>query len=441
MSAPRSPADGTPGPASRALAARAAERIPGGVNSPVRAFRSVGEPPLFLEAAEGPYVRTADGAWLVDYIGSWGPAILGHAHPKVVEAVCAAAGSGLSFGASTAAEVDLAERLCRLHPALEDGMVRLVNSGTEATMSAIRLARGATGRSKIVKMDGGYHGHADALLAAAGSGAATLGIPGSAGVPAGAVADTVVVPYNDLAAVAAAFEAHGDDLAAVIVEPVAGNMGCIPPVPGYLEGLRALCDDHGALLVFDEVMTGFRLALGGASERFGVRPDLVCLGKIAGGGMPLGAYGGRREILAKLAPEGPVYQAGTLSGNPLAVAAGRATLEILEADPPYARLRETTAALVAGIEAAAREAGVPVTVQACESMWTVFFTDRPVRDYAGAKATDTAAFARFHAGMLARGVLLPPSAFEACFVSAAHDEATIAHTLEAARAVFADLSA
>lgn len=440
MSADPSVTRGTPGPRSNALAERAAKVIPGGVNSPVRAFRSVGEPPLFVAAGRGAYLETADGAEVVDYIGSWGPAILGHAHPNVVDAVARAAARGLSFGASTAAEVAFAERLCRLHPALEGGMVRLVNSGTEATMSALRLARGATGRNKIVKMDGGYHGHADALLAAAGSGAATLGLPGSAGVPEGAVADTVVVPYNDAAALEDVFERFGDEIAAIIVEPVAGNMGCIPPEPGYLEGMRSLCDRNGAVLVFDEVMTGFRLALGGAAERFGVRPDLVCLGKIAGGGMPLGAYGGRRDLMAHLAPEGPVYQAGTLSGNPLAVAAGDTTLEILAADPPYEALRRTTERLAEGIETAAREAGIAVRVQRCESMWTVFFTDRPVRNYADAKATDTDAFARFHRAMLARGVLLPPSAFEACFVSVAHGDTEVERTLEAARGAFTEMT-
>ncbi len=433
--------DATPGPNSRDLAARAAAVLPGGVNSPVRAFRAVDEPPLFVERAAGPHLVTADGARVIDYIGSWGPAILGHAPQPVIHAVRRAAEGGLSFGVSTAAEVAFAERLCALHPALEGGLVRLVNSGTEATMSAIRLARGATGRTKIVKMDGGYHGHADALLAAAGSGAATLGIPGSAGVPPGAVADTVVIPYNDLDAARAAFERHAGDVAAVLVEPVAGNMGCIPPEPGYLPGLRELCTQFGALLVFDEVMTGFRLALGGAAERFGVRPDLVCLGKIAGGGMPLGAYGGRRDVMERLAPAGPVYQAGTLSGNPIAVAAGLATLEALCDAPPYDRLRAATERLADGITQAARAAGVPVVVQRCESMWTAFFTDRPVRNYDDAKATDTRAFARFHAAMLRRGVLLPPSAFEACFVSAAHDDDVLDRTLEAAAEALRDLAA
>ncbi len=365
--------DGRAGERSRELFAAAQRVIPGGVNSPVRAFSSVGGEPPFIKAARGPYIYTEDGAELVDYVGSWGPALLGHGREEVVEAVVRAARDGLSFGACTAAETAFAERLCAIVPALRGGMVRLVSSGTEATMSALRLARGYTGRSKIIKAEGGYHGHADMLLVAAGSGAATLGIPGSEGVPAAAVVDTLTVPYNDLEAVKRSFAANPGEIAAIIVEPVAGNMGCVPPVAGYLEGLRELCSAEGAVLIFDEVMTGFRVALGGAQERFGVTPDMTCLGKIIGGGLPVGAYGGRREIMEKIAPLGPVYQAGTLSGNPLGVAAGLATLEILTRENPYPALEETTQALVAALAERAAKHGVELSSNRVGAMFCGFF--------------------------------------------------------------------
>ncbi|MDC0669890.1 glutamate-1-semialdehyde 2,1-aminomutase [Nannocystis radixulma] len=431
------PGDGRAGARSRELFNAAQFVIPGGVNSPVRAFKAVGGDPPFIRAARGPYLLTEDGATLVDYVGTWGPAILGHAHPEVVDAVCRAARDGLSFGACTAGEVEFAELLARLVPALHGGMVRLVSSGTEATMSALRLARGFTGRSKIVKIDGGYHGHADFLLVAAGSGAATLGIPGSEGVPAATVADTLTVPFNSVEAVEQVLEQHRGHVAAIIVEPVPGNMGCVPPRPGYLQALRDLCTREGVVLVFDEVMTGFRVALGGASQRYGVTPDLVCLGKIVGGGMPVGAYGGRRDIMQHVAPLGPVYQAGTLSGNPVAVAAGLATLQILARDDIYPALEETSATLAAGLSARAAKAGVPVVMNRVGAMFTGFFRSGEVHDYDDAKASDLAAFGEFHREMLTCGVYLAPSQFEASFVSAAHDAAAVEHTLAAAEAAFA----
>jgi glutamate-1-semialdehyde 2,1-aminomutase len=431
--------DGRAGPRSKALFAAAQARIPGGVNSPVRAFASVGGEPPFIRKATGCHVVTEDGAALIDYVGSWGPALLGHAHPEVVEAVIKAARDGLSFGAATAGEVEFAERICELVPSMREGMVRLVSSGTEATMSALRLARGYTGRSKIIKFDGGYHGHADMLLVAAGSGAATLNIPGSAGVPDEAVRDTLLAPYNDADAVAALFAAHPGQIAAIIVEPIAGNMGCVPPRPGYLERLRALCSEAGAVLIFDEVMTGFRVAPGGAQERYGVTPDLTCLGKIVGGGMPVGAYGGRREIMQKVAPLGPVYQAGTLSGNPLSVAAGLKTLEIIQRDKPHAALEASTAKLVAGLDERAQAAGVAWTSTHVGPMFGFFFQPEPVHDYAEAKRSDLARFARFHREMLARGVYLAPSQFEAAFMSTAHDDAAIEQTLAAAAEAFAQV--
>ena len=426
------PADGRAGARSRELFAAAQAVIPGGVNSPVRAFKSVGGDPPFIRAARGAHLLTEDGATLIDYVGTWGPAILGHAHPAVVEAVARAARDGLSFGACSAGEVEFAELLCSIVPALRGGMVRLVSSGTEATMSALRLARGFTGRSKIVKADGGYHGHADMLLVAAGSGAATLGIPGSGGVPEATVHDTLTVPYNDADVFEQVLLANPGQVAAIIIEPVAGNMGCVPPRPGYLERLSALCRVHGALLIFDEVMTGFRVALGGAHARYGIEPDLVCLGKIVGGGMPCGAYGGRREILQQIAPLGPVYQAGTLSGNPLAVAAGLATLEILQREDPYPALEATSAAIADGIAALAARHGVPMVGNRVGSMFTGFFRGGEVHDYSAAKGSDLAAFGRFHREMLARGVYLAPSQFEAAFVSAAHDRPVVEHTLGAA---------
>jgi glutamate-1-semialdehyde 2,1-aminomutase len=426
------PGDGRAGERSRALFAAAQAVIPGGVNSPVRAFRSVGGDPPFIRAARGAHLLTEDGAVLIDYVGTWGPAILGHAHPAVIEAVARAARDGLSFGACSAAEVEFAELLCQIVPALRGGMVRLVSSGTEATMSALRLARGFTGRAKIVKIDGGYHGHADMLLVAAGSGAATLGIPGSAGVPAATVADTLTVPFNSADAIERVFAEHPQQVAAVVVEPVAGNMGCVPPRPGYLEKLRALCSAEGAVLIFDEVMTGFRVALGGAGARYGVVPDLVCLGKIVGGGMPVGAYGGRREILQCVAPLGPVYQAGTLSGNPVAVAAGLATLHTLVREDPYPALEARSHRLVEGIARHAARHGVPLTGNRVGAMFTGFFRAGAVDDYDDAKGSDTAAFARFHGEMLARGVYLAPSQFEAGFLSTAHDDDVLDRTLAAA---------
>jgi glutamate-1-semialdehyde 2,1-aminomutase len=412
------------------LFARAQRLIPGGVNSPVRAFRAVGGEPLFIAAASGARLRDADGHEYIDYVGSWGPMILGHAHPAVVEAVAAAARRGTSYGAPCEAEVELAERVVRRMPAIEK--VRFVSSGTEATMSALRLARGFTGRRKILKFEGCYHGHADALLVAAGSGVATLGIPGSPGVPEGTVADTLVAPFNDLSAVEAAVAAHGRDLAAIIVEPVVGNMGVVAPREGYLRGLREIASRAGALLVFDEVITGFRVAPGGAQQLYAVTPDLTCLGKIIGGGLPVGAYGGRADIMSQVAPEGPVYQAGTLSGNPLAMAAGAATLDALEAPGVYSRLDTLAARLQDGLVHAARQAGVTVTVNRVGSLLTPFFCDGPVTDWASAKRSDTARFGRFFHGMLDRGMYLPPAQFEALFVSLAHTEADVDGTITAA---------
>lgn len=422
---------------SRALFARAQAAIPGGVNSPVRAFRAVGGEPLFIASANGAYIRDVDGNDYVDYVGSWGPMILGHAHPRVVAAITEAVARGTSYGAPTETEVRFAETIRAALPSIE--LLRCVSSGTEATMSAIRLARGFTGRDKIVKIDGGYHGHADFLLVEAGSGAATLGIPGSAGVPAAAAQDTLTVPWNDLAAFEAVLSAHPNQIAAVIVEPVCGNMGCVPPFPGYLDGLRTLTKDTGTLLIFDEVMTGFRVAWGGAQLLYGITPDLTCLGKIVGGGLPAAAFGGRADVMRRLAPLGPVYQAGTLSGNPVALAAGLATLELLAAPGSYERLESSSARLTAGIAAAARAAGVPLTTNRVGSMFTGFFTPTPVTDYAGAKRSSTEQYGRFFRGMLARGIALAPSQFEAAFVSLAHTEADIDRTIAAASAVFQDL--
>ncbi|HET6585434.1 MAG TPA: glutamate-1-semialdehyde 2,1-aminomutase [Nannocystaceae bacterium] len=432
--------DGRAGVRSRALMQSAQTRIPGGVNSPVRAFAAVGGAPPFVQRALGPHVWTEDGVRLIDYIGSWGPMILGHAHPEVIEAVVAAAKDGLSFGAQTAREGELAELVCTMVPSLRDGMVRLCNSGTEATMSALRVARGFTGRDKIVKTDGAYHGHADILLVAAGSGAATLGIPGSAGVPDGVVADTLLVPWNDIDAIEALVRERGDEIAAIIVEPVVGNMGCVPPRPGYLQRLREITAQAGIVLVFDEVMTGFRLARGGAQELYGVVPDMTTLGKIVGGGMPIGVYGGRAEIMARVAPLGPVYQAGTLSGNPVAVAAGLATLRVLERDPPWTTLERRASALHEGLVASARRHGLAWTLQRVGSMFTGFFQAGEVWSYDDAKKSDTKAFAAWHAEMLARGIYLPPSQYEAAFLSIAHDDAVIEQTLAAADAAFAAIA-
>lgn len=430
------PTDGRAGERSQALMEAAAKVIPGGVNSPVRAFGSVGGHPPFIRKAKGAHVVTEDGVALIDYVGSWGPALLGHAHPEVLDAVSKATRDGLSFGAATAAEVEFAELVCSMVPSMNGGMVRMVNSGTEATMSALRVARGFTGRDKIIKMDGAYHGHADVLLVAAGSGAATLGIPGSAGVPPSVVSQTLIVPHNDLDALTELVERQGDEIAAIIMEPVTGNMGCIAPNPGYLEGVRELTAKHGIVLIFDEVMTGFRVAKGGAQERYGITPDLACLGKIVGGGMPMAAYGGRRDIMEKIAPLGPVYQAGTLSGNPLSVAAGLATLSIIERDNPYPALEASTTRLVEGLAQAASDAGVAYTSNQVGSMFTGYFRTGKVVDYATAKASNLKRFARFHQSMLERGVYLAPSQFEAGFVSTAHDDAVIDETLRAARGAF-----
>jgi len=420
---------------SEELFERARRVIPGGVNSPVRAFKAVGGSPRFIVWGEGCRVFDADGRAYVDYLGSWGPLILGHACPDVVEAVREAALRGTSYGAPCPGEVELAERVTRLVPSMEK--VRFVSSGTEATMSALRLARGFTGRSKILKFEGCYHGHADGLLVAAGSGVATLGIPGSPGVTAGTVADTLVVPYNDVRALEAAVTAHGSDLAAVIVEPVVGNMGCVLPAPGYLESLREITRRAGALLVFDEVITGFRLGLGGAQAAYGITPDLTCLGKIIGGGLPVGAYGGRADVMDRVAPDGPVYQAGTLSGNPLAMEAGCAALDALKRPGNYERLAALTTRLTDGLAGAADAAGAVVTINRVASMFTVFFCRGPVSDYASAKASDTARYARFFHAMLDRGVYLPPAQFEAAFVSLAHTEADVDATVAAAREAFA----
>ena len=416
-------------PNSSALFDRAAAVIPGGVNSPVRAFRAVGGQPVFIARAEGAFLFDADGNRYVDYVGSWGPMILGHAHPAVVEAVRDAATRGTSYGAPTELEVRYAEALRELYPSME--MVRAVSSGTEATMSALRAARGFTGRDLIVKFEGCYHGHADDLLVKAGSGAATFGVPDSAGVPAAAAANTITLPYNGLSAVRETFASRGEQIAAVIVEPVVGNMGVVPPEPWFLGAIIAQCEDHGAVSIFDEVMTGCRVARGGMQERAGLTPDMTCLGKVVGGGMPLAAYGGRRAIMEKVAPLGPVYQAGTLSGNPVAVSAALATIERLD-NALYARLEALGARLEAGLSRAIASRGVPACVQRVGSMITLFFTKGPVRSWSDAKTCDTKAFARWHAGMLARGVYWPPAQFEAAFVSAAHSEETIDATIAAA---------
>jgi len=410
---------------------KAASRvIPGGVNSPVRAFRGVGGEPFFVASAEGARLTDVDGRSYLDFVGSWGPLILGHAARPVVEAVTAAVSRGTSYGAPTPGEVDLAEMITAAYPSME--MVRLVSSGTEATMSAIRVARGATGRDVLLKFDGCYHGHADSLQVKAGSGGATFGIPDSAGVPESLARLTVTASFNDIAGVRAIFEARGREIAAVIVEPVAGNMGVVPPAPGFLEALRDLCTRHGAVLIFDEVITGFRLAFGGAQMKYGIRPDLTCLGKIIGGGLPVGAYGGSRDLMSRVSPLGPVYQAGTLSGNPLAVAAGLATLRALREGDVYRRLDSLGAELERGLVAAAGKAGVPFTVNRVGSMLTGFFTDKPVTDYATAKRSDAARYGRFFHAMLARGVFLAPSQFEAAFVSLAHRDADIVAAAEAA---------
>ncbi len=412
--------------------------IPGGVNSPARAFGAVGGTPLFIDRAEGPYLYDLDGNRYLDFIGSWGPMILGHAHPAVVEAATAALRRGSSYGAPCLAETELAELVIEAVPSVE--MVRFVSSGTEAAMSAIRLARGFTGRDLIVKFAGCYHGHVDALLVSAGSSALTHGVPNSPGVPRGCTNDTLVLRFNDPAGLAELFAAKGDQIAAVVLEPVVGNMGLVPPTPEFRAELRRLTDRYGALLVYDEVMTGFRLAYGGAQELLGDRPDLTCFGKIIGGGYPVGAYGGRRDVMQKVMPAGPVFQAGTLSGNPVAMAAGVATLRQLKTDPPYERLERLGARLEEGLRAAASRAGIPHQINRVGSMWTLFFTDKPVTDFDSAKTSDTKRFARFFWEMMDRGVYLPCSQFEAAFISAAMTEEQIDQTIAAAREAFHALS-
>jgi len=417
------------------LFARAQRTIPAGVNSPVRAFKAVGGAPRFFVRGAGSRVFDADGRSYIDYVGSWGPLVLGHAHPEVVAAVCDAAGRGLSFGAPTEGETELAELLCRLVPSMD--LVRLVSSGTEATMSALRLARGYTGRSAIVKFEGCYHGHADSLLVKAGSGALTLGQPSSAGVPPETTAHTLVLSYNDCDELAATFKAKGDAIAAVIVEPVAGNMNLVRPSPEFLQLARELCTRHGAVLIFDEVMTGFRVGLTCAQGLYGIRPDLTTLGKVIGGGMPVGAFGGRRDIMEKIAPLGPVYQAGTLSGNPVAVAAGLATLKLIQAPQFYERLSAATHALTEGLARAASEHGVTFSAQSVGSMFGLYFRAQPPASYAEVMQCDKEAFNEFFHAMLERGVYLAPSAYEAGFVSSAHTDADIAATIAAAGEAFA----
>jgi glutamate-1-semialdehyde 2,1-aminomutase len=425
-------------PASQSLYDRACQLFPGGVNSPVRAFKAVGGTPVFLHSGSGAHVQDVDGNRYLDFVGSWGPLIFGHADPDIVAAIVAAASSGTSFGASTPREIDLAERIRLSMPSLE--RLRFVSSGTEAVMSALRVARGFTGRPKIVKIDGGYHGHADTLLAAAGSGALTLGIPGSAGVTAATVADTIVVPFNDLDAMDAAFEAQENrgKIAALVVEPIPGNMGLVLPRPAYLPKLRTLCDQQGTLLIFDEVISGFRVSRGGAQQLFGVRPDLTCLGKVIGGGLPLGVYGGRADVMATVAPDGPVYQAGTLSGNPLAVAAGIATLKKLD-DAAFRTLESLGGMLEDSMGRVIRRSGVKARIQRAGSAFTIFFTDVEVTDLASAKQADTGRFARFFNAMLDRGFYLPPAQLETAFLSLAHTPDDIESFVVAAKEVFPKL--
>lgn len=423
--------------ASDKLFTRAQKVIPGGVNSPVRACTSVGVNPLFITHGDGCHIYSADGDSYVDLIGSWGPLVLGHAHPEILETLTETLSAGTSFGAPAELEVEFAEVICEALPSIEK--VRAVNSGTEATMTAVRLARGYTGREKLIKVDGGYHGHADFLLVAAGSGAATLGIPGSAGVTEGAAKDTILVPFNDLEALEKVFVDMGDEIAAMIVEPIAGNMGVVPPAPGYLEGIRRLTKKHGALLIMDEVMTSFRVAYTCAQGLYDVQPDLTCLGKIVGGGLPLAAFGGPAEIMDKLAPIGSVYQAGTLSGNPLAVAAGLKTLEILKRPNTYERLEELGALLEHGLRRAAKNAGIEVCINRVGSMQTLFFSQGPVQNYNDAQQCDTERFSKYYQAMRENGIFLPPSQFEAMFISLAHTEENVQEIISAAQTSMASL--
>jgi glutamate-1-semialdehyde 2,1-aminomutase len=416
----------------------ASQHIPGGVNSPVRAFKGVGGDPVFFTRGEGACLYDADDKRYIDYVGSWGPMIAGHAHPEVIKAVQDMAANGLGFGAPTEIETQMAETLCSLVPSMD--LVRMVNSGTEATMSAIRLARGFTGRDRIVKFEGCYHGHSDALLVKAGSGTLTLGVPTSPGVPADVAAHTTTLTYNDIDGIKQAFESIGSETAAIIVEPVAGNMNCIPPEPGFLQGLREICDQHGCVLIFDEVMTGFRVARGGAQEHYGVRPDLTTLGKIIGGGLPVGAFGGRRDIMEHIAPLGPVYQAGTLSGNPISLAAGLKTLELASAEGFHAQLDAAASRLVNGLQARADKAGIPLTSNQVGGMFGVFFSnEKQISRFEQVVACDMDAFQRFYHGMLDAGVYLAPSAYEAGFVSSAHSDTMIDETLDCAEQVFASM--
>ena len=424
---------------SHELFTAAQQHIPGGVNSPVRAFKGVGGDPVFIDSAQGAYLIDAEGKKYIDYVGSWGPMILGHAHPEVISSVEAVIKKGLSFGAPTELETRMADKVCEILPSMD--MVRMVSSGTEATMSAIRLARGYTGRDKIVKFEGCYHGHSDSLLVKAGSGMLTLGEPSSPGVPASLAEHTITLTFNDIEHVKAAFEEVGDQIACIIVEPVAGNMNCIPPAAGFLQGLRDVCDQYGSVLIFDEVMTGFRVGLGGVQGLYNVTPDMTTLGKIIGGGMPVGAFGGKREIMGKIAPLGPVYQAGTLSGNPVAMTAGLKTLELISQPGFFTDLTKKTRQLVAGMLDLAKTANIDITANQVGAMFGLFFTDADrVTDFAGSMACDQERFKKFFHGMLERGVYMAPSAFEAGFVSAAHSDEDIANTLSAAAEVFATIS-
>lgn len=415
----------------------AQQHIPGGVNSPVRAFRGVGGDPIFIARAHGAYITDSDGKDYIDYVGSWGPMILGHAHPEVIATVKAAADNGLSFGAPTELETQMADRVCELVPSMD--MVRMVSSGTEATMSAIRLARGFTGRDKLIKFEGCYHGHADSLLVKAGSGALTLGVPNSPGVPASLAEHTLTLPYNNLQSVADTLAQLGDQVACLIIEPVAGNMNCIPPAPGFLEGIRELCTKHGVVLIFDEVMTGFRVALGGAQAHYDITPDLTTLGKVIGGGMPVGAFGGKREIMEQISPLGPVYQAGTLSGNPIAMSAGLKTLELISVDGFYEMLSEKVVYLTDGILAAARDAGIAMTCNRIGGMFGLFFSSQQVSSFSQATQCDLEQFKAFYHGMLQAGIYLAPSAYEAGFVSSMHSQADLDATIAAAKKVFAKI--